>query len=102
VLSVLESSGSAMPAVGYVAGGFIASAYDPRATYLFAGVGVVAIAVFAALLLGSRWPELASAETSSTRPSGADDAVMVELIPAMPIGLPAEGPIPQVLPGGSK
>jgi MFS family permease len=100
VLSVLESSGSAMPAIGYVAGGFIAAAYDPRATYLFAGVGVIVIAVFAALLLGSRWPELAAAETSNNRPPGADDAVMVELIPAMPMGLHDQ--VPRALTGGSK
>jgi MFS family permease len=92
VLSVLESSGSAMPAIGYVAGGLIASAYDPRATYLFAGAGVIVIAVFAALLLGRHWPEMAAAEASNTRPPDADDDVMVELIPAMPMGLHVQGP----------
>jgi MFS family permease len=84
VLSVLESSGSAMPALGYVVGGLIASAYSTRATFLFAGAGVVAIAVLAAPLLGRRWPEPPS---DGGERALADDEVMVELIPAISVGV---------------
>jgi MFS family permease len=84
VLSVLESSGSAMPAVGYVVGGLIASAYSTRATFLFAGAGVVAIAVLAAPLLGRRWP---GPPSDGGARALADDEVMVELIPAISVGV---------------
>jgi MFS family permease len=84
VLSVLESSGSAMPAIGYVAGGLIASAYSTRATFLVAGAGVVAIALLAAPLLGRRWPEPPSDGGGRAL---ADDEVMVELIPAISVGV---------------
>ena len=43
VMSVLESSGAAMPGVGYVLGSAIAAGHDPRATYFVAGAGVLAI-----------------------------------------------------------
>ena len=41
VISVLESISSAMPAIGFVLGGLIATVYSPRATFAFAGIGVV-------------------------------------------------------------
>ena len=78
VMSVLESIGSAMPGLGYVAGGLIANGHGPRATFVFAGVGVLAIAALAGSILGSKWP---AAEISS----GSDaldlhDEVVLELI----------------------
>ncbi len=48
VMSVLESVGAAMPGVGFLAGGLIASRFSPRATFLVAGAGVVAIVALAA------------------------------------------------------
>jgi len=80
VIGTLESVASAAPGLGYVLGGVIASAWSPRATFLFAGTGVMAIVVASALLLGRNWP----LERGKERPAGidADDEIMVELIPA--------------------
>lgn len=55
VLSVLESAGAAMPGLGFLAGGLIASAFDPRATFLFAGLGVIAVIAVAAPTLRLAW-----------------------------------------------
>jgi MFS family permease len=79
VISVLESFASAMPAIGFVLGGLIATAYSPRATFAFAGFGVLAILAVAVPLLGSRWPVQAAGEPADT----AEDGVMVQLIPAL-------------------
>ncbi len=51
VVGVLESVGAAMPGVGYLAGGAIAASASPRATFLFAGAGVVFVAIAAIPLL---------------------------------------------------
>jgi MFS family permease len=80
VISVLESISSALPAVGFVLGGVIATVYSPRAAFAFAGIGVVVVAGLAIPLLGSKWPVHAAAEPADP----AEDDVMVELIPAMP------------------
>jgi MFS family permease len=83
VISVLESISSAMPGLGYVVGGLIASGFSPRATFLFAGVGVFAITAIAAPMLGAQWP-LSREETSNNeRPERVDagSETMVELIP---------------------
>jgi hypothetical protein len=79
VLSVLESIGAAMPGVGYVVGALVASGHDPRATFVVAGVGVLAVALLAVLMLGRRPPEqlVADAET----PDDPGDEVVVELHP---------------------
>ncbi|MDX6602973.1 MAG: hypothetical protein QOF13_2175 [Solirubrobacterales bacterium] len=79
VMSVLESIGAAMPGVGYLLGGLIASAIDPRATFLVAGVGVLAIVAVAAPLMGTKWPE----SRGNTGPDAldAEEEIMVELIP---------------------
>jgi MFS family permease len=79
VMSVLESIGAAMPGVGYLLGGLIASGASPRATFLFAGIGVIAIVVIAAPILGRKWPE----QQANTGPGAVDaeDEIMVELIP---------------------
>lgn len=80
VMGTLESASSAAPGLGYVLGGATASLWSPRATFLVAGVGVMAIVVVAAFLLGRNWP----LEQGKERPREVDaaDELMVELIPA--------------------
>jgi len=80
VISVLESIGAAMPGVGYLVGGLVATVADPRATFLVAGIGVLAIAVIAAPLMGRKWPERGQKASSNALDAGAE--IMVELIPA--------------------
>ena len=79
VMSVLESIGAAMPGLGYLLGGVIASAVSPRATFLVAGIGVFAIVAVATPLMGTKWPE----RREKTGPEGldAEGEIMVELIP---------------------
>lgn len=93
VTSVLESIGAAMPGVGIALGGVIAAIVDPRATFLFAGVGVLAIAVVAALLMGKTWPD--SGGKTGQEDLDAEEEIMVELIPVGEVSapLPAPGPI---------
>jgi predicted MFS family arabinose efflux permease len=80
VIGTLESVASAAPGLGYALGGLIASAWSPRATFLVAGGGVMAIVAASALLLGRNWPS----ERRKERPGTVDAAeeIMVELIPA--------------------
>ncbi len=80
VMSVLESIAAAIPGLGIVAGGVIATLAEPRATFLFAGLGVIGIAVVGALTMGRKW--LPSREKSSTDGLDAEPEIMVELIPA--------------------
>lgn len=86
VMSVLESIGAAMPGVGFALGGLIAALLSPRMTFLVAGVGVLAIVVVMAPLLGGKWME--SSEMPE-KPSldGLED-VVVELIPGNRSGNP--------------
>lgn len=60
VLSLLEALASAMPGVGFLLGGAIASIFEPRVAYAVAGGGVVLVIVLAASRLrGVDWsPEL--------------------------------------------
>jgi MFS family permease len=83
VIGVLESLGSATPGIGYLLGGLIATGYDPRATFLVAGLGVVTIAAVAAPLLGRKWPDSREEASPDGRPDGVDAGleIMVELIP---------------------
>jgi MFS family permease len=80
VMSVLESIGAAMPAVGYLVGGLIATAASPRATILVTGLGVLATVAVASAALGRNWPERREKEIAT----GVDAApeIMVELISA--------------------
>jgi MFS family permease len=78
VIGTLESIGAAMPSIGYVVGGLIAAGYSPRATFLVAGLGVVATAAIAAPLIGTRWAE--GSKTRLDEVDGADE-VVVELHP---------------------
>jgi MFS family permease len=82
VIGVLESIASAAPGLGYVLGGLIATGLSPRATFIAAGIGVVATATIAAPLLGRRWPD--AAEPGAGADPGVIDApgeTMLELIP---------------------
>ena len=82
VIGVLESIASATPGIGYVLGGLIATGLSPRATFLAAGVGVVATALVAAPLLGTRWPAAPEAGGDpATGTIGAPGETMLELIP---------------------
>lgn len=86
VMSVLESIGAAMPGVGFALGGVIAAVVSPRMTFLVAGLGVWAIVVVAAPLLGGKWLE--SREISSKPSLDGRDGVVVELIPGNRPGNP--------------
>lgn len=90
VLSVLESVGAAMPGVGFLLGGLIAANLSPRATFLVAGAGVIAIVAVASVLLGRKWP----ADVAEVRPGGVDAAeeIMVELVPAEVVSSPDRRP----------
>jgi MFS family permease len=79
VMSVLESIGAAMPGIGFILGGVIASVVDPRATFLVAGAGVFAIVALMAPLLGYNWPERAATPDSTSLDGGND--VVLELLP---------------------
>jgi predicted MFS family arabinose efflux permease len=93
IMSVLWSIGAAMPGIGYALGALVAVALDPRATFLVAGIGVVAITLLAAALLGGKW--LGSREKECPESLDADDEIMVELIPV------GESSIRPVQPGRS-
>jgi predicted MFS family arabinose efflux permease len=91
VMSVLESSGAAMPGVGFVIGGAIAAGVGTRATFLFAGVGILAIVAVAAPLLGRNWPANLEQELRPGEVDAADE-IMVELIPAEVLPSPDRRP----------
>lgn len=82
VMSVLEAIATAMPGIGFIAGGLIATFLDPRATFLFAGIGVLAIVALMAPRLGKEWPTRREQE-GAAEPDRRND-VALELIPAAP------------------
>ncbi len=90
VMSVLESIGAAMPGIGYLLGGLIATADNPRATFAFAGAGVLAIVAIVAPILGSKWPERL-ATSGSNQLDGGDDVVL-ELLPGASLGAGLSSP----------
>jgi MFS family permease len=51
VLALLEALASAMPGIGFLLGGVIASIFDPRASYAVAGAGVVLVLAAGGLAL---------------------------------------------------
>jgi MFS family permease len=51
VVGLLESSGYAMPGLGFIIGGVVAEAIDPRASFFVAGTGVLAVVLVATPLL---------------------------------------------------
>ena len=75
----LESIGAAMPGVGYLVGGLIASGTSPRTTFLVAGIGVLTIVTLAVPIMGRKWPESREKADGKTVDAGAE--IMVELIP---------------------
>ncbi len=81
VLSVLESIAAAMPGIGYMLGGLIAAGSGPRATFLVAGIGVLAIALLSAVGLRAHWP--LAAATADSRNLDGDNEIVLELIPAV-------------------
>jgi predicted MFS family arabinose efflux permease len=87
VMSVLESIGAAMPGIGFLLGGVLATAMSARATLLAAGLGVLVTVVLSALALGRNWSE---GSEGGDRPTlDADQEIMVELIPAGGVRPPA-------------
>lgn len=87
VMSVLESIGAAMPGIGYLLGGAIATGLSPRATFLVAGLGVLGIVALAVPALGRKWP--LRRENAEVGAVDADAEIMVELIPVGRSRLPA-------------
>lgn len=79
VMSVLESIGAAMPGVGYLVGGLIATGTSPRTTFLVAGIGVLAIVAIATPIMGRKWPD--NGEKADIKAIDAEAEIMVELIP---------------------
>ncbi len=51
VIALLESLSSAMPGLGFVLGGAVATLLNPRATFALAGIGVIAVLAIAAVSL---------------------------------------------------
>ncbi len=80
VMSVLESIGAAMPGIGFLLGGVLATELSARATLFAAGLGVLATVVLSAFSLGRNWSEGAEGEAEPTL--DAEPEIMVELIPA--------------------
>lgn len=79
VMSVLESIGAAMPGVGFALGGVVAAIASPRTTFLIAGLGVCAIVVVVAPLLGASW--LDRGEPPGLSALDGDNDVVLELLP---------------------
>jgi MFS family permease len=90
VISVLESIGAAMPGLGFLLGGLIAANRSPRATFLVAGVGVIAIVAVSSLLLGRKWP--GDGAEAGRREVDAAEEIMVELVPAEVVSSPDRRP----------
>ncbi|MGC1165356.1 MAG: MFS transporter [Solirubrobacterales bacterium] len=79
VMSVLEAIGAALPGVGFALGGVTAALISPRATFLIAGLGVLAIVAVAVPFLGRNWPDRLE-EPGSYELDGPNDVVL-ELLP---------------------
>jgi MFS family permease len=81
VMSVLESIGAAMPGIGFLLGGIVATAASPREAFLVAGFGVIATVAVSVPLLGGNW--LGDAENHRLTPVDGHDDVVVELLPGL-------------------
>ncbi len=79
VMSVLESVGTAMPGVGFLVGGLVATSHDPRAVFGVAGFGILVVVVVGTSLIAAAWIR----RRTGTGPGALDGAgeVMVELRP---------------------
>jgi predicted MFS family arabinose efflux permease len=51
VVATLEALASAMPGIGFVLGGLVAAAFDPRVAYAVAGAGVIVVLALGAIAL---------------------------------------------------
>ncbi len=72
VIALLEALASAAPGAGFLAGGAIASLFEPRASYLVAGLGVLVVLALASIVLRrADWP------SGPAAPSGAADPLQV-------------------------
>jgi hypothetical protein len=70
VLGVLEGLAAAMPGVGFLLGGAVAAVLSPRASFLVAGAGVLAVvAVAVPLLRRMSWGEPAPAAAPEHPPA---------------------------------
>jgi MFS family permease len=57
VVAMLEAIASAMPGVGFLIGGAIATVFSPRVSYAVAGAGVMGVLAIAIVMLrGAPWP----------------------------------------------
>jgi MFS family permease len=79
VMSVLESIGAAMPGIGFVLGGVVATLATPRTAFLAAGLGVIGIVALVAPGLGIKWSDRLE-RSGSYELDGVNDVVL-ELIP---------------------
>ncbi|MBS1882139.1 MAG: MFS transporter [Actinobacteria bacterium] len=79
VMAVLESIGAAMPGVGFAVGGLIAAIATPRTTFLFAGLGVLAIVAWVTMSLGGERAERLS--SAQRIPVDESQDVVLELLP---------------------
>jgi MFS family permease len=75
-IATLESIAKAAPALGYLIGGVLASVWDPRVTFLVAGLGIFAVVAVAAPQIAGRWPK---ARPEEGAPLDESPDVVVEL-----------------------
>ncbi len=65
VVAMLEAIASAMPGIGFVIGGVVATILDPRAAYAVAGAGVILVLAFAAYAMrNTDWGAVARKEAA--------------------------------------
>jgi MFS family permease len=69
VLGVLEGLAAAMPGLGFLLGGVIATVFSPRASFLVAGAGVLAVVAIAAPLLRRASPAEPAATPTPEHPA---------------------------------
>ena len=82
VVSVLESAASAAPGIGFLAGGAIAAATNPRVSFAVAGVGV--LAVLAIAVVGLRRTRLGDRPLAPRRLPDTEPAPLADPIHSPP------------------
>jgi len=75
-IGTLESIAKAAPALGYLIGGVLAAVWDPRVTFVVAGIGVFVVVAVATPQIAGRWSE---ARPAKGIPLDESDDVVVEL-----------------------
>jgi hypothetical protein len=84
VISLLEALAKAMPGVGFLLGGALTAAFNPRVSYAVAGTGVIIVLIAASVALlragwrGNEGPEL---ELTTSRVRAASDAPPLQTRP---------------------